>query len=574
MSADPAPLVEVRGLEAVFATGDGLGPVDLRIEPGEQVLVVGPSGAGKSTLLRCLHGAVPHAVHAEMTGTVAVAGRDVHATGVADLADTVGVVAQDPETGVCLTEVADEVAFPLENLGTAPEQIAGAVRDALDLAGAAHLEGRSTDTLSGGELQRVALAAAVAPRPRLLLLDEPTAMLDGDGVQAVRAAVDRVTRAGTAACVLVEHRLDEYAGPDGTSGLPGRWVVVDRNGRVVHDGPAADVLDRAGADLLAQGCWLPLDAELRVVLGSGDLTSGVVRDGLRALAARAEEQTAPEPEPGPGSEPGAAVLRARGLAVAPIGSPRPTRRRPVTPVLRDVDLELRAGELVAVVGANGGGKSSLLTCLAGVQEPLAGTLEGPRPGLVLQNPEHQLSRTTVREEVAVGLPPGPQTEVLVEEVLRELGLLDHAEHNPFRLSGGQKRRLSLAAVLVHERPFLLADEPTFGLDRHGTVAAARALAGAAAQGRGVMFTCHDLRTVAGYADRVLVVGQGTVLADVGPLDLVRDQRLLAAARLHPPRLVQHLAAEVGGSGELRAVLQGLDDAVAGLARPATAVVPV
>uniref|UniRef100_UPI00135C7569 ABC transporter ATP-binding protein n=1 Tax=Puerhibacterium puerhi TaxID=2692623 RepID=UPI00135C7569 len=273
---------------------------------------------------------------------------------------------------------------------------------------------------------------------------------------------------------------------------------------------------------------------------------------LRALAA---------PAPAAGARPEAAVLRARGLAVAPLGAPRPTRRRPVAPVLHDVDLDLRAGEVVAVVGANGGGKSSLLACLAGVQEPLAGVVDGPRPALVLQNPEHQLSRATVRDELAVGLPPGQETARRVDAMLHRFGLADHAEHNPFRLSGGQKRRLSLAAVLVHDRPFLLADEPTFGLDRHGTVAAARALTEAAAAGRGVMFTSHDLRTVATCADRVLVVAGGTVVADVAPRALVRDRGLLAAARLRPPALLRHLAADVADDDELRAVLRGLDAAV-------------
>jgi energy-coupling factor transport system ATP-binding protein len=572
-------VVQTRGLEAVFATGDGVGPVDLRVWPGEQVLVLGPSGSGKSTLLRCLHGAVPHAVHASTRGAVTVAGRDVHRSTVAGLADVVGVVAQDPETGVCLPDVADEVAFPLENLAVDPAEIGPAVREALTLVGAGHLGDRRTDTLSGGELQRVALAAATVTRPALLLLDEPTSMLDADGVRAVREAVGRATAAGATACVLVEHRLDEYAGDAGIAGLPGRWVALDRNGRVLHDGPAQEVLARAGAQLLAEGCWLPLDAELRVVLGDGDLASPAVRAGLRALAAEggatpaspcapaSGTQPAAGGAPAAGDRPAAPVLRARGLAVAPLGAPRPTRRRPLAPVLRDVDLDLRPGEVVAVVGANGGGKSSLLACLAGVRKPLHGTVDGPRPGLVLQNPEHQLGRATVREELAAGLPPGEATARRVEEMLRRFDLADHADHNPFRLSGGQKRRLSLAAVLVHDRPFLLADEPTFGLDRHGAIAAARALTAAAAEGRGVLFTNHDLRTVATCADRVLVVAAGTVLADVSPLALVRDERLLAAARSRPPTLVRHLAAEVADDGELRAALRGLDAAVERVAEP-------
>jgi energy-coupling factor transport system ATP-binding protein len=184
---------------------------------------------------------------------------------------------------------------------------------------------------------------------------------------------------------------------------------------------------------------------------------------------------------------------------------------------------------------------------------------------VFQNPEHQLTRLTVREEIGAGLAPGPVRDAAVSDALDRLGLTDLAERNPFRLSGGQKRRLSLAAVLVHDQPHLLADEPTFGLDRHGTIAAARALVAQAEAGRGVLFTSHDLRTVAAYASRVVVVGGGRILADVDPHHLVRDDALLAAARLRVPRLVRHLAESAGDAAALRRALQALDDAVLALA---------
>ena len=557
MRADPADagdVLVVTGLEAVLASGDGIGPVDLRLGPGEQVLVLGPSGAGKSTLLRCLHGAVPHAVPGRVTGTVEVAGRAVAEHGVADLADVVGVLAQDPETGVCLPDVADEVAFPLENLGADPVTIGPAVTAALVATGAAHLAGRRTDGLSGGELQRVALAAAVVTAPRLLLLDEPTSMLDADGVAAVRAALGAARDATGAACVLVEHRLDDLAGDAGLAALPARWVVLDRAGRVTHDGPAARVAAQAGPELLARGCWLPLDVELAAVLG-GPVGSPEHRRALLALAAAAPRTRAPDaadpPPPGP-------VLAARGVAVAPPHR-RTSRRAPApAPVLRDVDLTLRTGEVVALVGPNGAGKSTLLACLAGLLDPVAGTVEGPRAGLVLQNPEHQLAAGTVRAEVAVGLPTGPATERRVAAALTEFDLTALAERDPHRLSGGQQRRLSLAAMLVHDRPFLLADEPTFGLDRHGSAHALRALTAAARSGRGVLFSCHDLRAVASCADRVLVVAGGRLVADVDPLTLLRDQDLLATARLRASRLLRWLAEGVDDPARLRDALAALD----------------
>lgn len=562
-------MLDVAGLEAVLDGGAGVGPVDLRLAPGEQVLVLGPSGAGKSTLLRCLHGAVPHAVPARVRGRVAVAGRDVAEHGVAALADVVGVLAQDPETGVCLADVPDEVAFPLENLGTPPAAIGPAVAAALGAVGAGHLTARRTDALSGGELQRVALAAAVVAGPGLLLLDEPTSMLDADGVAAVRAALAAAREATGAACVLVEHRLDALAGDDGVAGLPGRWLVLSADGRVTHDGPAAEVAGAAGPELLARGCWLPEDVELAVALGGAPGDPGQ-RDRVLALVGSVSRGPAPRATPAP---PGEVLLAARGLAVGRGPRPARGRRGPAPePVLRDVDLDLRAGEVVALVGANGAGKSTLLACLAGLLPPLAGAVDGPRAGLVVQNPEHQLAGRTVRAEVAVGLPPGAPTDERVAAALARFGLARLADRDPHRLSGGEQRRLSLAAMLVHDRPVLLADEPTFGLDRHGTVAVLGALADQARGGRAVLLTCHDLRAVASVADRVLVVTDGRLVADVDPLALLRDPRLLAAARLRPSRLLRLLAAAAPDAARLRAVLAALDarGAAAGAAAGSTA----
>ncbi|WP_161606339.1 ABC transporter ATP-binding protein [Microlunatus speluncae] len=569
------PVVATAALTAVYPTGDGIGPVDLTIDAGEYVLVLGPSGSGKSTVLRMLHGAVPQAIHAEVTGEVRIAGRRVADAGVADLAELVGVVAQDPESGVCLPDVADEVAFPLENLAVDPAAIGPAVDLALARAGAGGLRDRATGELSGGELQRIALAAAIAAQPRLLLLDEPTSMLDAAGIDAVRRAIAGARRSTGAACVVVEHRLDELAddhgaddhGADdhGFGGLPGRWIVIGRDGRVRHDGPPG-ALSRADLrDLVGQGCWLPIDLELRALLDHGPddqdpvgvgadhgrgldhpeiletlLSSGLPCDRL------GERSGAPSSD---GDRTGERLI-ARAVVV---GRGSRSRRRVV---LAGVDLELRPGETVALVGANGSGKSTLLTCLAGLERPDAGEVSGPRPGLVFQNPEHQFADATVRAELAFGLPESEAPRVAA--MLDRFGLTGVADHNPYRLSGGQQRRVSLAAMLLHDRPFLLADEPGFGLDRQATITALRTLRDTARAGRGVLFSSHDLRAVAGYADRVLVLGAGRLLADTTPLRLLRDSALLTEARLRPPRLLRRLADRVTTDADLRAILQHLD----------------
>lgn len=552
-SQPPGPSVLARGLGARFPDGSGVGPVDLSLDPGERLLVLGPSGCGKSTLLRLLQGAIPRIIDAATTGRAEITGRSPTEVEASEFADVLGVVAQDPSTSVCLPEVADDVAFVLENLAVDPATIPGRVADALARVGAGHLHDRDSSGLSGGETQRVALAAGTVTEPRVLLLDEPTSMLDADGVESVAAAIDEVCRRTAAACVIVEHRLDELA--DAGAGLPGRWLVLGRDGTARYDGSAAGIDPATAADLLRDGCWLPLDIELAAVTGDrGGLQNPTVRDGVLRLD-HAGEQTFRSAETSAAlNSTEQSVLRAENLAVT-AGGVLGSRRGAA--VLADVDLELRTGEVVALVGANGTGKSSLLHVLAGITSPSAGRVHGPRAGLVFQNPEHQFAASTVRAEVCHGLPEADHP--------RAIGLLDHfglarlVDRNPFTLSGGQKRRLSLAAMLAHDRPFLLADEPGFGLDRRASVVAMRALREAALHdGRGVLFSSHDLRAVVSYADRVLVLGDGGLIADLRPWELLRATEVLDRARLLPSRLLRYLAGQVTDPDRGRRILRALD----------------
>lgn len=537
--------------------------VDLRVRSGEHVLLLGPSGSGKSTVLHCITGVVPHTVAARLTGEVTVAGTRTAEAAVVDLSRHVGVVAQDPSAAVCLPTVDQELALPLENHATDPEHIGPRLDAALTAVGAGHLRERVTSELSGGETQRVALAAALVTEPEVLLLDEPTSMLDPAGVAEVRSAVAAASSGSTV--VLVEHRLDELAGGDGTAALPRRAVVLGEDGRVLADGPTAQVLhDRAG-DLLRAGCWLPLDAELVGVGGTaGGLGSPANEDLLRRLA-QAPGDTVPSVPAG-----GEVVLRARGLAVSRHAPPRRRRRSagpPVPPpLLAGIDLELRAGEVVALLGRNGVGKTSLLLTLAGLLPPAAGTVDGSRPGMVFQNAEHQFVAHTVAEEVAHGL-TGPVDEV-VRAQLRAHRLEHLAGQSPFRLSGGEKRRLSLAAMLAHDRPCLLADEPTLGLDRRDTVATTTALRTAADTGRAVVVSSHDLRTVLTVADRVVVLGDGGVVADGPAVPVLRDAEVRRRGGLVLPPLVAWLLEEVGEPAAVRRVLDGLDAAVTAPSAPA------
>ncbi|WP_129336402.1 ABC transporter ATP-binding protein [Cellulomonas endophytica] len=553
--------------------------VTLRVAPGDEVVVLGPSGSGKSTVLQVVTGVVPHAVHADLTGEVLVAGTATARTCVVERSRHLGVLAQDPASAVCLPTVEGEVALPLENHGVPAGEIDDRVDAALAGVGAGALRHRRTAGLSGGELQRVALAAALVTGPRVLLLDEPTSMLDPAGVRSVRAAVEGAVRgdgttaggpAGAAAprpaVVLVEHRLDEWAGEAGVDGLPARALVLGEDGTVVADGPTATVLRDAAARLHAAGLWLPLDVELLALTGAaGGLAAEANRallhrcaggtDGRDGALSRPGREPGPGPGPGPGPEPDAEpVLVARGLSVGR----REDRRRPGAAVLHGLDLAVRPGEVVALLGANGVGKTTLLLTLAGLLAPLAGRVDGPRAGLVLQHAEHGFVAHTVAAEVTHGL--GAQAAAAVPGLLRRHRLEHLADANPFRLSGGEKRRLSLAAMLAHRRPVLLADEPTLGLDRRDTVATTAVLRAAAAEGTAVVLSSHDLRTVAGLADRVVVLGDGRVLADGRTAAVLRDDAVLSRAGLVLPPLVAWLLAHEA-EGALGPALRALDRAV-------------
>ncbi|MBF0723820.1 ABC transporter ATP-binding protein [Sanguibacter inulinus] len=538
-------VITLSGVTVTYPRRDrpSLRGVDLHVAAGERVVVLGPSGAGKSTLLHLVAGLVPHSTPAEVEGTLVLGGGGQPldlSSPVHERSALLGVVGQDPSASVCLPQVDAELALVLENRAVPPAQIGPRVGVALEQVGVGDLAQRQTARLSGGQTQRVALAAAVIGRPGLLLLDEPTSMLDASGVRAVRAAVEEVARDASLTVLLVEHRLDDYAGEAGLDGLPGRAVVLDADGTVVADGPTPQVLREHAAALHALGCWLPLEAELTALSGKvGDLASGA-HDELLAGLVPCDEVLPASPETGAPR----VLLRAHGLAV---GHGRQT-------VLDGVDLDVRAGQVVAVLGENGTGKSTLLHALAGLARPLAGRVTGERPGMVFQNPEHQLVAHTVAEEIAHGL---ADPEPTVARMLREHRLEHCADRNPHQLSGGEKRRLSLAAMLAHGRDVLLADEPTFGLDRRDTVVVADALRSVADGGGAVVFSTHDLRLAAEVADEVVVVGRGRVLASGSTHDVLSDAAALTGAGLELPAIVRWFVERCSSTAALRSALRAL-----------------
>ncbi|MBA4247046.1 MAG: cobalt ABC transporter [Microbacterium sp.] len=427
---------------------DGL---DLSIEPGERVLVLGASGSGKSTLLQAWAGVLGGADEGAQQGTLTVDGIDPHAA-----RGRVGLLLHDPDAQLVLARAADDVAFGPENLGEPVGDILAAVPRALETVGLATHGDADSRRLSGGQQQRLALAGVLAMRPAALLLDEPTAQLDAEGVREIAAAVARLADDTGLTLVVVEHRVDVWAP------LVDRVVVLDA-GRVVADGPIADVMREQGAHLAQRGVW---------VAGHG-----------------------PEHPSATTAMPGRELVRATGLTVQPAGGP-------VIELGGGLDLLVRAGEVVAITGANGAGKSSVLMTLAGLLSPAGGTVEAlgegdpsgwrsaelaSRFGVVFQNPEHQFVGAAVRDELTVG---GADAQ-RVDEVLARLRLGHLAAVSPFSLSGGEKRRLSVATALTTRPPVLLLDEPTFGQDSRTWAELAALLAEHRDRGGAVIMATHD-----------------------------------------------------------------------------------
>ena len=468
-----------------------LSGVDLDIAPGERVLVLGPSGSGKSTLMGGLAGLLGGAEEGEATGTLTVDG-----VAPAQARGRVGLLMQDPEAQVVLARVGDDVAFGMENLGVPREEIWPRVADSLSAVGLDVPLDHSTTELSGGQKQRLALASILAMGPGLLLLDEPTANLDPSGVAEVRAAVEAVVGRTGATMVVVEHRVDVWAP------LVDRVIVV-ADGRIAADGPLREVLDQQGEALRERGMWLPGD----------DVAAEV----------------GPAPEVAPASSEGAEEEGARGATPIARVTGLSIGYDKASPVRSGIDLTLERGVSTCIVGANGAGKSTFALTLAGLLSPLAGTVEVKtsdgtrgdphewsskqllgRMSMVFQEPEYQFLASTVAEELAIGPRAVGMTEEeiapLVEEHLEALGLTKLARANPMTLSGGEKRRLSVATALISAPELLILDEPTFGQDRGTWLGLVRLLRAALERGVTLVSITHDPAFVAAMGQRVVDLG--------------------------------------------------------------------
>jgi energy-coupling factor transport system ATP-binding protein len=545
------------------------------VSAGETVLVLGPSGAGKSTLTLCLDGLIPHLVEGDYEGRVAVAGLVVKESPVHLLAQEAGLVFQDPDTQFCTLTVEDEIAFGLENIRRSPEEIEAAIDRSLASVGLTGYRTRDLATLSGGEKQRVALAAVLAMGPRILVLDEPSANLDPQVTLELFALLRDLAGDRRHTIVIIEHKLDELID----------WVdsvlVLDPGGRLLYRGDPRTVFYEKSSALSAAGVWRPQTAELVGALRDAGwevpgnplgveatVTALAATPGLagrlRGSVADASGQSAgtegqcagvSDRGPGPPGSPGDETL----LSVAGL-SYRYQRGDPGRDALTDVSLTLKRGDFLAIAGANGAGKSTLASLLTGVLEAPRGSvfLEGKdiagipassisdRIGYVFQNPEHQFVSDTVLGELAFSLSPkagrkgarhlAPAQREQADAWLDRLGLLPLAEASPFALSQGQKRRLSVAAMLIRGQAALFLDEPTLGQDELQSARLMAMMEEFRAEGGTVAMITHDMRLVSEYADSLLVLAAGRTVYSGDPGGFFSRPDLVAAAGLAVPTL--------------------------------------
>ncbi|KDA05448.1 ABC transporter ATP-binding protein [Microbacterium sp. CH12i] len=557
-----APLLRVRDLSLTHAGSTHPSPADVSFDmhPGEVILVLGPSGSGKSTLALALNGLIPQSVPAEVKGTVEVRGRSTITTPVAELSTDIAMVFQDPDAQLVTGTVLDEVAFALENLLLPVDEVLARTEAALRRVALWDRRSWNPDRLSGGERQRLAIACALAMGSPLIVLDEPTANLDPQGIDDVYDALRDLIAAGDRAIVLVEHNLDA------AMRFATRTIVLDRDGHLAFDGPIDEILRGHTDKLIAIGVWLPAATLAgRMLRERGILPEDVPLPltpeelaGALAAAGSAVQRQAQIPPVGRHTEdstdirtsdrhpyqpvPEHAIVRARGLTV----------KRGAHEILHGIDLDIPAGSLTAIVGANGAGKTTLIQALAGVVPPpkrqvMIGDLDpgkasprelAARIGFVFQNPEHQFIAHTVFDELAHGLRLRGTTDheitERVGEMLTRFGLEKKADVHPFLLSGGEKRRLSVGTALITRPEVLALDEPTFGQDRARASELLRLLRDLQTEGTTVILVTHDLQLVADHTTHTVILAGGRVHAAGPTAELFATEGLFESAGLRLP----------------------------------------
>lgn len=493
--------------------------VSFQLRKGERVLLLGPSGCGKSSLALCLNGLYPEACDAVQTGTVSLYG-----TPLSDLSEpaarSIGVVFQDPDQQFCMLTVEDEIAFGLENLQYTKEEMDSIIEDVLEKLEITHLKTRTIASLSGGSKQKVALACIIAMEPELIILDEPTAQLDPYSVRELVRLIKELQAEKGFGLLVIEHQLDHWAP------WMDRTIILDGTGQKVMDGETGAIFETKLEELTQLGIPIP-----RVI----SLQEHVSIPFTLCKERLFQEPVPPFPGPRPAALSAEDALSVHGLSFI----------RGTDTIFQDVSFSVKKGSITAIAGPNGTGKSTLLSAAAKLIRPVSGDIKiDGRPvdsysekelrrlmGYVFQNPEHQFVTDSVIQELLFGFENGQAAKEKALQLLTRFGLRRYASQHPFSLSQGQKRRLSVATMLMHQVKVLLLDEPTFGQDAKTARECMLMLQEIQKEGTAVLIVTHDMELVSDYADSILVL-YGTKLVYRGTPDSLFSDHIGIAERAH------------------------------------------
>lgn len=523
--------------------------IDLSVEEGTFVGLIGPSGAGKSTLASAITGAIPHHYRGRLFGSTLVAGLDTCEAPLTDIAKVVGSVLQDIDAQMVASVVEDELLFGLENFGIDHREIEGRIASALDAVGIADLRHREIATLSGGQKQKVAIAAILAMTPRVIVMDEPTSALDPASARDVFEVLRRAKELTGMTVILIEQTvalLAEYCD---------RVVVIDQ-GRIALDGTPTDVFSHGetlraiGVDTprtvrisnsLAEAGLAPNDSPALTLDGAESLVAGILAPGL--------SKSSPIVPCALGDGPGARnTVDERPIIVDVAGAAYSYGTGQAG--IEGINLTVRAGEILAVVGQNGAGKTTFTKLLNGLIKPSAGVVRiagldtrttpvsvlASHAATLFQNPDRQLCRNTVVEEISFGLElqgaPADAARERARRVAATFGLPENA--SPFNLSRGQRQMVALASVVALEPELIILDEPTSGLDYRECMTVMETVRQRALDGAAVVMVCHDMEVVSDFADTLAVMTEGRLI-EVGPSrEVFANDALLAHARIAAP----------------------------------------
>lgn len=536
--------------------------IHLEITRGEKIWIAGPSGSGKSTLAHCINGLIPFSYGGEMSGQLLLDGQDASAMTIFERSRRVGTILQNPDAQFVGQTVGEDVAFQLENEAAPQDEMKAAVSSALDLVGMRAYEAQGPHELSGGQKQHVSLAGVLSTQADILLFDEPLANLDpASGAKAMRL-IDEIHRSQGKTVILIEHRVEDVLLEHIDR------VVVMNEGEIAAIGTpdellAAGILPRYG---LRQPLYLEALSHAGLPLSAFAGLTGPETLRLREPAAEAADEESParaglsEPELRERLEAWAASVppAARGGLSEPLLELRGVSfaYEPGRNAVADVSLTVRSGETVALLGSNGAGKSTLSGLITGLLKPSAGEIRlrgegidgwsirrrGEEIGYVMQHPHHMLTQHMVRDEIRIGLAargvPEPEREQRTEEVLQICGLYPYRNWPVSALSFGQKKRLSIAAILALQPKLMILDEPTAGQDYRHYTEFMEFIGRLAARGMAFLFITHDMHLALEYADRAAVMAEGRIIAEDEVARILADGGITARANLRETSLAR------------------------------------